>query len=102
MAARRARVSKVDQKGNPDSPEFVFWCPGCKIAHWFKTTGKEPRWGFNGDLVRPTITPSLRVRGANLCHSFVTSGSIRFLSDCDHELAGQTVAIPYWEGDDHE
>lgn len=28
------------------------------------------------------------------CHSFVTDGRIQFLSDCAHELAGQTVDLP--------
>lgn len=27
------------------------------------------------------------------CHSFVTDGQIQFLSDCTHELAGQTVPL---------
>jgi len=28
------------------------------------------------------------------CHSFVTDGRIQFLSDCTHEMAGQTVDLP--------
>lgn len=28
------------------------------------------------------------------CHSFVTDGRIQFLSDCAHELVGQTVDLP--------
>lgn len=31
-----------------------------------------------------------------ICHSFVTDGKIQFLSDCTHELAGQTVELPDW------
>jgi hypothetical protein len=27
------------------------------------------------------------------CHSFVNDGSVQFLGDCEHELAGQTVAM---------
>lgn len=30
------------------------------------------------------------------CHSFVEHGQMRFLSDCSHELANQTVPIPKW------
>lgn len=30
------------------------------------------------------------------CHSFVENGHMRFLSDCTHELANQTVPIPHW------
>lgn len=32
------------------------------------------------------------------CHSFVTDGRIQYLSDCTHELAGQTVDLPPLEG----
>ena len=27
------------------------------------------------------------------CHSFVTDGKIRFLNDCTHEMAGETVDL---------
>ena len=51
---------------------------------------------FNNNVDKPTFTPSLFVnpnsdRG---CHSFITDGKIQFLSDCFHELAGQTVDLP--------
>lgn len=31
------------------------------------------------------------------CHSFVTNGSIQFLADCTHELAGKTVQLEGFE-----
>lgn len=37
-------------------------------------------------------------RRATVCHSFVTDGRIRFLGDCTHDLAGQTVDLPEWPG----
>lgn len=77
----------------------VFHCPGCKSSHVVNET-----WTFNGDLDFPTINPSILVNGkcefynpaVPTCHSFVENGSIRFLDDCSHELAGQTVPIPEW------
>lgn len=87
---------------------LMFWCPGCdgghRIAHG---EGSGPRWTWNGDVERPTFTPSVRVRydgpdagrdGAppTVCHSFVTDGRIQFLSDCTHALAGQTVDLGDW------
>lgn len=86
-------------------------------------------WKFNGDLVNPTLTPSVLVRSGHYadegvhdhpcwcdfnaerrakgeeeskfacyrCHSFVTDGKIQFLSDCSHELTGQTVELPELE-----
>lgn len=61
-------------------------------------------WDFNGNLERPTFTPSLLQRWnewqgegvppkTHVCHSFITDGRIQFLGDCTHELAGQTVDL---------
>lgn len=91
---------------NDGSPYGVRWdCPGCAEPHAVPTHGPHA-WGFNGDLERPTLTPSIlchpsgrlnddgSVRQSPLCHSFVTDGRIQFLSDCTHALAGQTVDVP--------
>lgn len=85
--------------------EFIFQCPGCDSLHMTWTalpndlTGAK--WQFNGDVNRPTISPSLLVRWdygpektKHVCHSFIKDGMIQFLSDCTHALAGQTVEIP--------
>ena len=40
-----------------------------------------------GEQVEPT---------PKVCHSFVRDGRIEFLSDCTHELAGQTVELEEW------
>lgn len=87
---------------------LTWWCPGCRHAHSIAHgAGAGPRWGWNGNAVRPTFTPSVLVRyegtdagkdGAPpaVCHSFVVDGRMQFLSDCTHALAGQTVPIPDW------
>lgn len=87
---------------------LMFWCPGCDAAHKIQYgSGGGPRWGWNGDVNKPTFTPSVLVRydgpdagidGAPpaICHSFVTDGRIQFLSDCTHDLAGKTVDLPDW------
>jgi len=81
---------------------------------------QHPVWEFNGDMNKPTVSPSLlvrsvecpdnpemdengnhvlgtdgRIKGAKdtVCHSFVKDGMIQFLSDCTHELAGKTVEM---------
>lgn len=89
-------------------------CPGCEVGHhvlptdWTPPGAKRspadgrPQWSFNGDLDRPTLSPSIlmrcdswgRDRRKIVCHSFVTDGRIQFLSDCTHALAGQTVDLP--------
>lgn len=98
---------------------ILFWCPGCDGAHQVMVgAGAGPRWGYNGDPDRPTFTPSILVRGVerltddehrrvmagekidprpSVCHSFVTDGRIRFLGDCTHDLAGQTVDLPHFD-----
>lgn len=107
--------------GAEDSKRLVFFCPGCECGHEVYTgDGTHPRWGFNGDDERPTLTPSILIRTGHhadgqrpcwcdynrehpeepvhckcgVCHSFVTEGKIQFLSDSTHALAGQTVDLP--------
>lgn len=84
------------------------WCPGCNSPHIFPTdnsnviNGQVHKWTFNNDGDRPTFTPSMNCspdRPDSQCHSFVTDGKIRFLSDCYHGLKGQTVDLPDWPED---
>ena len=75
---------------------YLFWCPGCKQMHPYSVADAPPyqNWTFNGDLDKPTFTPSLLCNGhdaALRCHLFVTSGKIAYCGDCFHELKGQTV-----------
>lgn len=90
------------KKSSDNINRFVFWCPGCDSAHQIDNT-----WGFNDDLNHPTFSPSYltkwregKNREQRKCHSFITDGNIRFLGDCTHELAGQTVEIPEWDRQD--
>lgn len=91
------------------------WCPGCNDAHRVIVESPDggPAWGWNGDVARPTFTPSLLVRGVQwapeygfhkpthhvepgqpiVCHSFISDGQWQFLGDCTHTLAGQTVPV---------
>lgn len=41
---------------------LLFWCPGCDGAHGVRHgAGPGPRWGWNGDVNKPTFTPSINV-----------------------------------------
>ncbi len=95
-----------------------FQCPGCGDSHTVPVGAGG--WQWNGDLERPTLTPSVLVRSGHYtdrwkpgdecwcgkdygfecyrCHSFVRDGRIEFLSDCSHKLAGQTVDLLEVEG----
>lgn len=113
MSARAALATAAD------GDRVLFRCPGCDDNHQISVG----TWTFNGDLERPTFTPSVLVRavqwggapeptkaatrrarhpnvaagGQTVCHSFVAEGRIQFLGDCTHVLAGQTVDLPEWQ-----
>ncbi|MDP3652410.1 MAG: DUF6527 family protein [Rhodoferax sp.] len=100
---------------------YAFRCPGCGHTHMLPVgpgNGETyARWSFNGDLDKPTFSPSVFAQGNKqqfdergewngkwemdaagqpipyTCHSFVTDGRIQFLGDCTHALAGQTVDL---------
>ena len=111
-------------KGQEDSLEgpiqiqaYKFKCPGCNHTHSINVNPNYSPvcWGFNGNIDKPTFTPSLLATSGHyvtgespadcwpcqnnknacyICHSFITNGRIQFLGDCTHELKGQTVDLP--------
>jgi hypothetical protein len=126
-----ARISKVlrSSEDGHGGQGLLFYCGGCKMAHKVNIGhGPGPRWGYNGNPEKPTFTPSVLVswdqfepsatlpeirekigsgeivqaKVRKVCHSFVTDGRIQYLSDCTHELAGQTIDLPpfAWGEDD--
>jgi len=83
---------------------YTFPCPGCKMSHSVTVDGyknqRSATWGWNGNLEKPTFTPSILVtwdwgekHEKRRCHSFITNGVWRFLNDCTHELAGKEVPM---------
>lgn len=117
-------ISKILR--NVEGGGLTFWCPGCNHAHSVNVgAGPGPRWGWNGDVHKPTFAPSILVRSAeypegdaaaeaeydrislqgaeallasrfrSVCHSYVTDGVIDFLDDCTHALRGKHP-IPDW------
>jgi len=68
-----------------------------------RVEGSQP-WTWNGDLDAPTFSPSVLVTmpmatHTHRCHSFVEAGTVRFLDDCTHALAGRTVALAPFAAD---
>lgn len=125
MAARASLW--INERTTPPEKGVHFRCPGCNETHGirYEPTG----WTFNGDLEKPTFSPSVLVTVGHyaggaaaetgkcwcnfeertgekshwkcfICHSFVTDGRIQFLGDCTHALAGQTVDLPAWRNDE--
>jgi hypothetical protein len=96
---------------------WKFWCPGCDKPH--QIIVGPGMWGFDGNTESPTVDGSVLVHshqtlndagrayldagGRDLtdahrtktprCHSFIRSGHIQYLADCEHELANQTVPM---------
>lgn len=114
------KLSKVLR--NVENNGLSFQCPGCNTRHHIRHGVGQ--WTWNGDVDKPTFTPSVLVRYTKftakgeaelkqweldgypnqqgrsfdhinmVCHSFVTDGMIQFLGDCTHALVGQTVPLP--------
>ncbi len=72
---------------------------GFRVGDW----ANAPTWTFNGNLDKPTFSPSLRVFDPasfdgtqftkTACHLNLTDGQIIFHADSAHALAGQTVPM---------
>lgn len=86
-------------------------CLGCECEHVIYTLPGfyNVAWKFNGDVNKPTFSPSLKCTTGSLaqpgyidepgipptcCHSFIRNGQIQYLNDCTHFLKGQTVNLP--------
>lgn len=90
-----AKISRTSDK------RWSFRCPneGCGFHQ------VDDGWTFNGDLEKPSFTPSVRCwwtgidegeRVTETCHFYVTDGKVQFLSDSTHAFAGQTHDLPDW------
>lgn len=89
---------------------LMFVCPGCQTPYLLpdgtehtpsglhmlpvNSPQKTPSWEWDGNLESPTLSPSILTRGVGVCHSFLRAGVLEFLSDCTHQLAGQSVPLP--------
>lgn len=91
--------------GQPDGPSWSFngdmekptfqpslLIKGVELPKRDPITHDLPR-GADGKFL---LGPDGRIVGCKdtICHSFITNGQIQFLSDCTHELRGQTVPLP--------
>jgi hypothetical protein len=106
------KVKSYQHEGIPF--RWIFICPGCEHRHYVPTQDAHVAddkliWTFNGDIERPTFSPSLMLKtgkyvvpdfeddfpGQNsICHSIVTDGMIHFCGDSTHHLSGQTLPLP--------
>jgi hypothetical protein len=80
---------------------YWFYCPGCFHCHGF-TVGPDTAWQFNGDVNRPTLTPSYliphREQGGGVftrqCHFNLTDGVVIYHNDCEHGFRNRQHPLP--------
>jgi hypothetical protein len=101
---------KLRKEHHGDCISYAFYCPGCASLnrpydiplHCFFVQHSNPNWNweFNGDMGKPTFSPSLlnwgdgsEARKPSRCHLFVKNGNIEYCPDCTHLLAGKTVPM---------
>lgn len=80
-----------------ESGHVRYRCPGCKHDHCVPAE----RWNFNGDLEKPTLSPSvrhfyMRENGEQVttCHYHIKDGIIEYCGDCGHFLKNKKVELP--------
>jgi hypothetical protein len=105
----KTKVIHVDDHGiKYDSLMFV--CPGCSAGgprgfiglHMLPvntTSLDRPSWEWDGNLDKPTLSPSILTRGGiggkkAIYHSFLKEGIFEFLKDSTHPLSGKKEPIP--------
>lgn len=88
-------MSAFGKKLRRTTDGYAHWCPACEEVHVYRTdnpAADRPRWSFNGDVERPSFTPSMRIswgdyasgheyhkandgkpRGG-ICHYFIKTG----------------------------
>ena len=69
---------------------YIHWCEGCEQIHLVPDFEGKPRWVFNGNFEKPTLTPSV-LQGpetSTVCHYFIRDGEIDYCGDCHHVLKG--------------
>lgn len=106
-------LSENSEKFKEGHREYYFQCKGCNMLHsyvteWSKKAREErykrgttncPIWNFNGNLEKPTFTPSLLYSWGkpdgvkHVCHLYVTDGQIKYLGDCTHDFRNQTIEM---------
>jgi hypothetical protein len=76
---------------------YAHYCPGCDSLHVFavdRPFDNGARWTFNGDLEKPSFSPSMNV-GDNWCHYHLTAGMLIYTpGNTGHGLSGQTLPLP--------
>jgi hypothetical protein len=115
----KLKTYRLNHKNGQQEKGWVFWCPACRQEHRFCTKAvsgvredgtRWPVWTFNGDMARPTFSPSLlyqtgkgRWEGTRwvatgpkrvVCHLHLRDGQLAYCGDNPHQFNGKTVPLP--------
>jgi Family of unknown function (DUF6527) len=89
-----------DLFGRKDLPikTIAHYCCACDELHHFaveKPFTNGCVWRWDGDLLKPTFSPSMDVgKHTKLrCHYILSAGRVQFQVDCYHDLAGTTIEL---------
>lgn len=125
MTPQFVLVGRIVRLHDVDGEHYGYghWCPGCNSFHpYFRTRrtariSTGPIWTFDGNEMKPTFGPSMRVythrtsytdeKGVKhdfpevtRCHYHLQKGRLNFCADSPHKLAGvQGVVLPEIETD---
>lgn len=88
----------------PDRALLGYWCQGCDCLHVVNVEAgsDRPRWDWNGNVDKPTLSPSIRTFWQRTgeaeqthCHHFLRGGVIKYLSDsAAHDVRGHHELLP--------
>lgn len=93
---------------------WVFYCPACgEWPHGHYHVAFDKGWTFDGNLILPSIKPSLRIRGRwsnanpeglipesqpdDICHLIVRKGILEYQQDCTHHFRNQKIPMVHFE-----
>ena len=69
---------------------WAIYCVACSCYHTY-----TDEWHFNGNVIKPTFSPSLKFQlGDRCCHFNVKDGRIKYSHDCSHKYKNQDIELP--------
>lgn len=95
-------MEKLSDYLGRENGRLYYWCHACDRMH----SVSQLRWLWNGNAVKPTITPEvlhyvLQPGGHKevVCHYSVAAGDLAYYPDCPHSRRGKTEKLqklPNW------
>lgn len=105
-------MNQVSPKLRRSQNGYMHYCPACDELHPLPNS-----WTFNGNLNKPTFTPSFKHEGLKcvfvegkwtgewqrdqagnpikfVCHYILTDGILNYCGDCTHALSNMKVELP--------